>query len=125
MRFLLDSHALLWLLNGSREMPSRTRDALTADGTEIWFSPVAIYELGLQVTLRRLAAFPRPMRDIALEQSLTELAIDSSHAARAAALPLIHRDPLDRVIAAQAIVEDMTVVTRDPKIAALGARTLW
>ena len=125
MRYLLDSHALLWTLNGSPRLTAKMRLALDEPEAEVWFSSAAAYELGLQVTLRRLPPFPRPIQVVATELGLRELLINSEHAGHAASLALIHRDPWDRMIAAQAIIEGMVVVTRDAEVAALGARTFW
>lgn len=125
MRYLLDSHTLLWALDGSPRLEPKTRAALTDESAEVWFSSASAYELGLQVKLRRLPPFTRPLQLVAVELGFHELTIDSAHAERAANFPLTHRDPWDRIIAAQAIVEGMTVVTRDREIAALGAPTFW
>lgn len=125
MRYLLDSHTLLWALDGSPRLEARIRSALAHESAEVWFSSASAYELGLQVMLRRLPAFTRPLQLVAVELGFRELVINSEHAACAAALPLAHRDPWDRMIAAQAIIEGMVVVTRDAEIATLGARTFW
>ncbi len=125
MRLLLDTHALLWTAEASKRLSARASEAILDATNEIFVSAASIYELEFKTTLGRLAALPRSIRLLIAEVGFTEISIGPAHAERAAQLPLIHRDPWDRIIAAQAIQEGMTVVTRDPEIAALGAKTLW
>ncbi len=125
MRLLLDTHAVLWILEQSRRLSPRASDAILDPANEIVVSAVSIYELEFKSTLGRLDVLPKPLRMLMQEIGFEELPITPAHAERAARLPLVCRDPWDRVLAAQAILEGLTVVTRDPVIAALGARTLW
>lgn len=125
MRLLLDTHTLLWTAEASTRLSRRASDAILNASNDIVVSAVSIYELEFKVATGRLDALPRSLRLVAAEAGFSELSIMPEHADRAARLPLIHRDPWDRIIAAQAIMESMTVVTRDPAIAALGAPTLW
>ena len=94
-------------------------------GNSVHVSAASIYEIGLKVTQLKLAGIPMDVRDSIDALGFAALPISGEHAEHAARFPLVHRDPWDRIIAAQAIVERMTVVTRDPEIAALGASTLW
>lgn len=123
---LLDSHAAYWWLGGMREMSALARRVIeeSAPG-EVFFSPVSCYELGLKMAANKMTPLPGAFIELARGQAFVELPISARHADLAARLPSAHKDPWDRVLAAQAICEGMTVVTRDPRIAALGATVLW
>jgi PIN domain nuclease of toxin-antitoxin system len=125
MRLLLDTHALIWALQGSSRLSAQARQQILDPSNEIWMSAVSVYEYGLQVALGRITSFPLPITVECLDLGCRTLDISAAHAGHAASLALVHRDPWDRILAAQAILEGMTVVTRDPSIAALGAPVLW
>lgn len=125
MRLLLDTHSLIWALQGSTQLSADARRQILDPANEIWMSAVSVYEYGLQVTLGRITPFPLPIAIECLDLGCQLMDITTAHAERAAQFPLTHRDPWDRILAAQAMIEDMVVVTRDAEIAALGARTVW
>jgi PIN domain nuclease of toxin-antitoxin system len=109
MRFLLDSHALVWLVNGSA-FDRRARRRIERE--QVLVSAVTPWELGLKESVGGL----RLRVPIAEEVELAGfgmLDITFAHAERAARLPLHHRDPFDRMLIAQAQVERLTIVTRD------------
>ena len=125
MRLLLDTHAVIWTLQGSNELSANAKLHILDPAHDVWMSAVSAYEYGLQVALGRITPFPSPISVECLDLGCQLMHITTSHAERAARFQLVHRDPWDRTIAAQAILEGMIVVTRDPQIAALGAPTLW
>jgi PIN domain nuclease of toxin-antitoxin system len=123
---LLDSHAAYWWLGGMKEMSRLARRAIEESAAgEVFFSPVSCYELGLKMVANKMTPLPGSFVELARSQGFIELPISARHADLAARLPSAHKDPWDRVLAAQAICEGMAVVTRDPRIAALGATVLW
>jgi PIN domain nuclease of toxin-antitoxin system len=124
-RLLLDTHALVWWNEASPSLSARARSAIEDENAELHVSAASIYEIELKIARGRLAPWSAPTIELAQHEEFLELPILVAHAERAARLPFAHRDPWDRIIAAQAIHEGMTVLTRDPKIAALGAQTLW
>lgn len=123
---LLDSHAAYWWLGGMKDMSTLARRSIEeAEAGEVYFSAVSCYELSLKMAANRMTPLPGAFIDLARGQGFIELPISARHADLAARLPSPHKDPWDRVLAAQAICENMAVVTRDPRIAALGATVLW
>ncbi len=125
MRLLLDTHSMIWALQGSNQLSADARRQILNPAHEVWMSAVSVYEYGLQVTLGRITPFPLPIAIECRDLGCELMNITTAHAERAAQLSLVHRDPWDRMLAAQAMIEDMIVVTRDPAIATLGARTIW
>lgn len=124
MAVLLDTHALIWWLEDAPELSAPARRLLEDPAVPVWFSPASIYEIGWKIRIGKLSERPST-RTACAAQGIHELAITAAHAERAAALAPAHRDPWDRLIAAQALEENLTVMTRDPAITALGALVIW
>jgi PIN domain nuclease of toxin-antitoxin system len=109
VRYLLDSHALLWLVTGARfDRATRRR----IERGLVIVSAVTPWELGDKRVIGKLR-FERPLSEEIENAGFGSLGITIEHAERAGRLPLHHRDPFDRMLIAQAQVEHMTIVTRD------------
>ncbi|MDN5794833.1 MAG: type II toxin-antitoxin system VapC family toxin [Intrasporangium sp.] len=115
-RFLLDIHVLLWLLGDPARVPVETRDQLADRRTEILVSAASALEVATKVRIGRLHSgahlvdtWADRLRDIAA----TDLPITSHHALLAGSLVWGHRDPFDRLLVAQALVENLALVTTD------------
>ncbi len=121
---LLDSHALLWWQGDDPRLGVVARKAIERPDTALYFSSASIWELAIKRAQRKLE-LPDSLLDILSEEGFVEVAVSATHALLAAALPAHHRDPFDRMIAAQAQSEGLTVVTRDARIAAYGVPVLW
>ncbi|NWG52095.1 MAG: type II toxin-antitoxin system VapC family toxin [Hydrogenophilaceae bacterium] len=122
---LLDTHTLIWWFQDAPALSATARDAIQAAASRPLFSPVSIYETEYKIASGKMSPLLAPLSELARSQGFVELPITARHADLAARLPGMHKDPWDRVLAAQAISESMAVVTRDPRIAALGATVLW
>lgn len=115
MRFLLDTHVLLWLLGDPDRVPAPVRDRLADPAEELWVSAASALEVATKQRLGKLAAgglvsaWPDRIADI----GAAELAVTSGHALLAGSMRWEHRDPFDRLLVAQATVEAMTLVTVD------------
>lgn len=127
-RCVLDTHALIWWWTDDDRLSPKARDAIIDPETDIFISPICGIEIGIKVrrgaldNLREpLAAFERAFAD----DDFLHLPVTFQHARDAGLLPGEHRDPFDRIIAAQALAEGLTVITRDREIAAFGCKTLW
>lgn len=115
MRLLLDTHLLLWAVARSERLPREARQLLEDDDNEVYYSAASIWEIAIKSSLRRsdfridlaqlLATLP--------EMGLVELPITANHAAGIVRLPPIHRDPFDRLLIAQSLVEPLTLLTND------------
>ena len=110
MRYLLDSSALLWWVSGERfDRDARRR----IERAPVAVSAVTPWELGIKQAAGKLR-FDRRISEEIADAGFSSLPITIEHAERAGRLPLHHRDPFDRMLIAQAQVEHMTIVTRDP-----------
>jgi len=117
MKLLLDTHVLLWAANGSL-----TPDAATlvhAPENELMFSAASIWEVTIKNGLGRddFRVDPHLLRRGLLDNGYIELPIASEHTLAINSLPHHHKDPFDRLLVAQAIVEGITLVTSDPIVA--------
>lgn len=128
MRVLLDSHVLVWALTAPGRLSPRARGILEDPSVELSVSSASVWELFIKFHQGKMPAaeelFSHFDRHL-ITLGASELGILHAHAKAAAALRSAHRDPFDRMLAAQSIVEGLPVVTRDPQLKALGAKTLW
>lgn len=129
MRVLLDTHAFLWWVSdGGRRLSERARDVISDGETVSLFSAASAYEIATKVTAGRLELPRSPARylpDRIALHNFALLSIELDHAIRAGTLPVIHRDPWDRILVAQAQVEGVPIVTADPAIGRYDVETIW
>lgn len=128
MKLLLDTHALLWWLTEDAQLSGRALQVIKNPRNAVWVSPVSGWELATKSRLGRLPGAERvlPRLPALIEESrLRVLPITFAHALKAGSLDHRHRDPFDRMLTAQAMIEDLVLVTSDPACKALGAETVW
>lgn len=128
MALLLDTHAAIWWWLDAPQLSAPVRAALLAATQPVLVSAVSTIEIAIKFRIGKLSEFSDPMTRfpaLMAANGFEGLAITQSHALRAGLLPGDHRDPFDRLIAAQALAENLTVVTRDPAFASFGCKTLW
>ena len=128
MRLLLDTHAFLWWLAGSRRLSRPARRAIEDEANDVLISAASAWEI---TTKHRLGKLPEAdavalnVSGTIASQSFEELPISVDDAGRAGGLPGPHRDPFDRVLAAQALAHDLVVVSTDPVFDRYAVRRLW
>ncbi len=128
MRLLLDTHALLWWLAGDRHLSPRARRAIADAGNSVWVSALSALEIVMKARAGRLGRAPRVEHDVAAavaSQGFRALDVTIGHAQRVRDLPLTHGDPFDLLLAAQAIVEGLHLVSRDEAFDRLGVARFW
>lgn len=118
MRLLLDTHILLWAAGDPERLTLESRNVLEDPTTELLFSTASIWEVVIKKMLGRkdFEIEPRQFRDDLIQNGYSELAIRSDHTLAVGLLPSIHKDPFDRILIAQAHVENITLLTMDNKL---------
>lgn len=127
MRYLLDTHALLWWVSTPELLPPSLRDLLDDRSNELLLSIVTPWELAIKTNTGKLDA-GQILRDIEsdrLKGDIEILSAQVSHVIRAGMLPLHHRDPFDRLLAAQALELAIPIVSRDRIFDRYGAQRIW
>ena len=119
MNLLLDTHLLLWASEDSGRLPARARSLIEAEDTLLFFSTASIWEVAIKASGKRsdFQVHPRMLREELLLNGYNELTIQSAHAIAVTSLPPLHRDPFDRILIAQASVEEITLLTADAMLA--------
>jgi PIN domain nuclease of toxin-antitoxin system len=115
LKLLLDTHLLLWAAGQPQHLSKAARSLIDDTENELLFSAASLWEVAIKSTLGR-ADFqldPKLLRRGLLDNGYTELSITSAHAVAVTSLPPIHKDPFDRLIVAQAMMEGITLVTSD------------
>jgi len=119
LKFLLDTHLLIWAANEPERLSAKAVSVMLNLEHELFFSAASIWEIVIKNGLGRddFKVDARVLRRGLLDNDYTELAITSDHAAMVESLPLIHKDPFDRILIAQAIAEGFTLLTADSIVA--------
>ena len=119
MRYLLDTHLLLWAAVEPKQLPNVARALLEDSGNTLVFSAASLWEIAIKAGLGRpdFTVEPAVLRRGLLDNGYLELPVTSDHAVAVGTLPPIHRDPFDRLLVAQAQVEGITLLTADPVVA--------
>ncbi len=128
MKLLLDTHTLLWFIAGSNSLSSSARESIENNSNEKFVSVVSIWETAIKVSIGKISLttpfevlFPHQLEVNGFEL----LPVKVEHASVVSNLPFHHRDPFDRMLIAQSIVEELTIVTLDLEFADYSAKVLW
>jgi PIN domain nuclease of toxin-antitoxin system len=127
-RLLLDTHALLWWLAGDQRLSARARDAMGEALDPIFVSAASVWEVTTKHRLGKLPGASAIVGDLAgvIEtQGFVGLPITIRHGQAAGALPGPHRDPFDRMLIAQAMLDDLVLVSNEGAFGDYGVRRLW
>lgn len=117
-RVLLDTHLILWAAGPAERLPPAVRNIMASSDHELLFSVSSIWEVAIKQALRKqnFEVDPAQLRHGLLTHGYTELPVLGPHAVAVATLPPIHRDPFDRILVAQAIVEGVELLTVDRQL---------
>jgi PIN domain nuclease of toxin-antitoxin system len=128
MILILDTHALLWWLDGDSRLSSKVRSLIEDEDNDVLVSAASAWEIATKFRLGKLPGareIALRMPEIVAEQGFRELPMTIGHAQRAGSLEGDHRDPFDRMLAAQAQMLDVAVATLDRNLTQLGVRAVW
>lgn len=121
MRLLLDTHVWLWMISADDRLSAESRSLLQDPQTDVYLSVAAVWEIGIKHAAGKLrySGSPSVQVPIHIQRSgVAILQIEVQHALAAAALPMHHRDPFDRLMIAQAQAEELTLATADQRLGA-------
>ncbi|MHB1567412.1 MAG: type II toxin-antitoxin system VapC family toxin [Acidiferrobacter sp.] len=119
MKLLIDTHLLIWAADNSARLPPPARVFMTDPENTLFFSVASLWEITIKSGLHRadFRVDARLLRRGLIDNGYHELAILSTHVVAIDVLPPLHKDPFDRLLIAQAIVEDTVLLTNDPLVA--------
>ncbi len=122
MRLLVDTHLLLWAVASSRRLPKAARRLLEDPANEVLFSAASLWEIVIKAALRKpdFKVDVGLLRPALAEMGFSELSVSGVHAETLASLPLIHRDPFDRMLVAQSLAEPLVLLTNEGVLAGYG-----
>jgi PIN domain nuclease of toxin-antitoxin system len=128
VKLLLDTHALIWFIGGDDRFSEKARTALQAQESGVLLSVASIWEMAIKMSLGKLRmrlGLEGELRGFLEENGFELLPIEYAHAAQVALLPFKHRDPFDRLLVAQALIENLTIVSHDAMLDGYGVKRLW
>ena len=128
MRLLLDTHAFLWWLAGDEALSATARTAIASEGNDVFVSAASAWEIATKHrtgTLPNVAAIVSDLDQAAADQGFVGLPINLRHAQGAGGLPGPHRDPFDRMLIAQGMVERLVLVSNERVFDAYGVARVW
>jgi PIN domain nuclease of toxin-antitoxin system len=128
MRVLLDTHAFLWWVEDAAQLSRKARSAIAEPENECLVSLVSCWEMAIKVSLGRLRLASALERFVPRELSANafhQQVISFRHVARVAHMPFHHRDPFDRLLAAQALEEGLAVISADAVFEKYGVKRIW
>jgi PIN domain nuclease of toxin-antitoxin system len=124
-RALLDTHAMLWMLSGDKRMSRAARDVIDDPACNLIISTASLWEVAIKRSLGKLTAPLDLARRLAATGQVELLPIFPRHAEAVGELPWHHRDPFDRLLVAQALLEDLVLVSSDRQLVGYGVDVVW
>src|SRR5262249_14769700 len=128
VRFILDTHAFLWFVLNDPQLSAVARQLIAAPGHRLWLSPASFWEIAIKLSTGKYVLqepFEVFLRRVIQQYQFEILEIKVEHAGRVAMLPFHHRDPFDRMLVAQALVEQVPLISVDPVFDLYGVQRLW
>ncbi len=128
MRLLLDTHAIIWWFAGNPILTTKTQQATTDTSNDKFISAASAWEIATKYRIGKLPDAQELVEDFRTQvnsQGFIELPVTLEHAVRAGSLPGPHRDPFDRILIAQAITDNLTLVSNETLFDSYGVRRMW
>jgi PIN domain nuclease of toxin-antitoxin system len=127
MSYLLDTHALIWFLEGDQQLSATANHILCNEDSDIYLSVASLWEMAIKISLGKLQLSQSLEQVIAIlpQQNITLLPINSAHVITVSNLPFEHRDPFDRLLIAQALVDKMPLISNEALFLRYGVDRIW
>ena len=128
MKVLLDTHAFLWWITDDQRLSLRAREIISEGENEVFVSAATGWEIAIKAQIGRLG-LPTELQQFIVEQlkinAIKSLPIEMRHALHISTLPAHHRDPFDRMLVAQAQLENLPILSADPDIGKYDVKVIW
>jgi len=127
MNYLLDTHAVIWFLNGDEKLSDKSREIIENQNNLKFISIASIWEIAIKISLDKFK-FNKGFKkflDLIEDNGFEIIPISFDHAITVSTLKFIHRDPFDRLIVSQALSDNLIIITRDEYIEKYDVRTIW
>ncbi len=128
MNYILDTHTFLWFINGDPKLSSRSKETIENNHNVIMLSAAVVWEISIKSKIGKIRlnkTLDTLISDCIQQYNLTPLAITIPHTIKVSDLQEIHKDPFDRILIAQAILENAAIITSDNLIKKYGANVIW
>lgn len=128
MKFFLDTHTFLWFVDESPQLAAHSRQLIEDGNNEVHVSVASIWEMAIKVSLNKLevpAAFETFISQQLAANDFLLLPVEVTHPRVVTSLPFHHKDPFDRLLAAQALAENIPVISADSKLDPYGIQRVW
>ena len=127
MRYLLDTHILLWAIRNEPELKKEVKEAIVNPANQIFVSVVSEWEVAIKSNIGKLKLKPdfAAFAKLVDELGVVRISVEREHLELYEKLPLHHRDPFDRMLIAQAKAEGLTIITHDKNFKGYRAKVLW
>lgn len=127
MRYLLDTHSLIWFLEDDKRLSVTAKDIISDDNADIYLSIVSLWEMAIKIGLGKLKLSQslEQVIDTLEQQSITLLSVNPAHVLAVLNLPFEHRDPFDRLLIGQALEENMKFLSNEALFLRYGVDRVW
>ncbi|MFN0277150.1 MAG: type II toxin-antitoxin system VapC family toxin [Pyrinomonadaceae bacterium] len=128
MNLLLDTHVFMWMHEDAKRLSQKAADSITDPANALFLSVVSVWEMQIKIKLGKFSFSDKLAEVISMQQEVNSvriLPLDLSHALYLENLELHHKDPFDRLLISQALVENLTIVTVDQDFPKYGVNILW
>jgi PIN domain nuclease of toxin-antitoxin system len=124
--YILDTHTLIWFLNGDKQLSKTARVEIEEENNDKYVSVASLWEMAIKISLNKLS-FSRfsKMADLIADNGFEILPITFEHTIKVAELEYLHGDPFDRILIAQGIVDNLTIISRDTHMPKYPVKVLW
>ena len=128
MKVLLDTHAFLWLITDDDRLSENARQTFLNTQNSLFFSAASLWEICIKISLGKISlkdVWFQTIQEEMVNNTVQWLPIEMTHCAEVTELPFHHRDPFDRMLIAQAIVEEMKLMSRDSRLSKYTIELIW
>ncbi len=127
MAYLLDTHALIWFLEGDDRLSAKAKEIISDDNSDIYLSMASLWEMAIKISLAKLnlSQSLEQVIETIEKQSILLLSVKPTHLMSLINLPFVHRDPFDRLLISQVLTEKMEFISNEALFLQYGIERVW